>query len=321
MECCVDCDGSPVGAEGRCADCLVEIRETPEWLTALPASPGAGSKMRIALCGHEYTVPHEVRAGRRRKLCDMCLAQDRSVTPGRRELTLRARAKVAATARWRRENPMAPRKAACGHHVPYHPGLQRRRCDACASGPPRSCARCGASIDQKPRSAKYCSPRCGEIARGQRLAEPLSKRSCALPDCGLEFQPKSPRQRCCCERHGKILCNREGRASGRYAPDPWSDRRRDNYHRRRALKKGASTGRPVKLAEIAERDRWRCGICRKAVSKRLQWPHPRSASLDHIVPLTEDGSLHDPVNVRLAHLVCNTIRGNRGGGEQLLLVG
>jgi len=76
----------------------------------------------------------------------------------------------------------------------------------------------------------------------------------------------------------------------------------------------------VKLADIAERDGWRCGVCRRRVNPRFAWPHPKSPSLDHIIPLSEGGK-HDPANVRLAHLGCNIVRGNRGGGEQLLLVG
>lgn len=184
----------------------------------------------------------------------------------------------------------------------------------------RTCASCGADISERSTAAKYCSIRCGEIARGQRLPAPLPMRACALPECGKTFQPHKEGQRCCSELHGKRLYNRESRADGRQKPQPWSDKRRDRYHRRRALKKAASTGDPVLLAEIAERDRWRCHICRTRVGKKVAWPHPRSASLDHLVPISELGA-HDPTNVRLAHLSCNSSKGNRGGNEQLLLIG
>lgn len=275
-------------------------------------------KTRVAWCGHEYQVPDEFWGGRRRKMCEACLAACTTLSEAKRAQRLAIQAKRAADARWDRA-PLAPRKARCGHEVPYHPGPPRKACEACSTRPPRHCAGCGASLAHRATSAKYCSTTCGQIARGERLPEPLPRRRCALPECGAEFQPKRRGQRCCCERHGKILCNREGRASGRYV-DPWNDRRRNNYHRRRALKKGASTGRPVKLADIAERDGWRCGVCRRRVNPRFAWPHPKSPSLDHIVPLSEGGK-HDPANVRLAHLKCNSERGNRGGGEQLLLFG
>jgi 5-methylcytosine-specific restriction endonuclease McrA len=101
--------------------------------------------------------------------------------------------------------------------------------------------------------------------------------------------------------------------------EPWSDAKRDRYHRRRALKRNAATGQPVRLQEIALRDGLRC-FCGDVVDMALEWPHPMSKSLDHVVPLSQ-GGLHDPSNVRLAHLHCNTLRGNRGGGEQLALLG
>jgi len=107
-----------------------------------------------------------------------------------------------------------------------------------------------------------------------------------------------------------MLYNRESRADGRQVAGGWSDRRRDGYHKRRARKRGATTGGPVRLVEIAERDGWTCQLCDGPVDKDLSWPHPLSKSLDHIEPLSLGGS-HDPGNVQLAHLRCNTAKGNR----------
>lgn len=271
-------------------------------------------KTRIARCGHE--VPSH--RGRQRLGCDHCgyPVAGRTSNPAGGCRALR---------------PESIACVACGSDVLVSevgpiPKYCSGRCRAWwynhpgqPTPPLGQCARCSAPLRRI--SQKYCGLRCSEIARGTRLAEPPPRQSCALPGCGKPFQPKRDGTRCCSEKHGKLLYNRESRADGRQQPTPWNDRRRDNYHRRRALKKGASTGRPVNLAEIAARDRYRCGVCRKAVSMRLKWPHPRSASLDHVIPLTETGSQHDPANVRLAHLACNTSRGNRGGGEQLMLFG
>lgn len=189
----------------------------------------------------------------------------------------------------------------------------------------RVCRRCGAPFETRCSTRIYCSRTCGEIARGQRREAPLPEVRCALPECGAGFQPIHDYQRCCSEKHGKVLYNRESRADGRQKPALWSDRRRDNYHRRRAAKKCAETGRPVRLAEIAARDSWLCHLCNGMVDSDLVWPHPQSPSLDHVVPLTpragEPRGAHDPANVRLAHLRCNVSKGNRPGGEQLLVVG
>lgn len=69
-----------------------------------------------------------------------------------------------------------------------------------------------------------------------------------------------------------------------------------------------------------KRDRWRCGICGKKVNRGFRVPHPLAATLDHIVPMSLGGG-HVRSNVHLAHFRCNTLKGNRGGGEQLALIG
>ena len=73
---------------------------------------------------------------------------------------------------------------------------------------------------------------------------------------------------------------------------------------------------------IYDRDQWKCQLCRKIVGKTRKNPHPRSPSLDHIIPRSLGGT-DDPANLQLAHLRCNIIKSNHvaNGGEQLRLVG
>lgn len=200
----------------------------------------------------------------------------------------------------------------CYYWASRHPGQTRSVA--------RCCRQCGTDISHRSGPTKYCSQRCSEIARGQRLPEPLAQRRCALLECGATFQPHSSRQRCCCEKHGKLLYNRESRADGRQKPPPWSDVRRDRYHRRRAQKKAASTGEPVLLAAIAERDGWQCSLCQQLVDPAVAWPDSLSPSLDHRVPLSKGGA-HDPSNVYLAHLGCNSSKGDRLLDDGSLLTG
>jgi 5-methylcytosine-specific restriction endonuclease McrA len=82
----------------------------------------------------------------------------------------------------------------------------------------------------------------------------------------------------------------------------------------------AETWDGVTPAQIFERDRWHCGICGKRIGKSFKYPHPRSKSIDHIVPLSEGGD-DTAANKRAAHLECNRRRMNRGGGEQLAMIG
>ncbi|MET9467779.1 HNH endonuclease signature motif containing protein [Streptomyces sp. NPDC006544] len=172
----------------------------------------------------------------------------------------------------------------------------------------------------KPMQAKYCSTRCREIASGVRRAEALPEKICELADCGVVFQPRRAMQRCCSEKHGKALWNRQSRADGRQKPPPWSDARRDRYHRRRAQKRAASTGEPVLLAAIAERDAWQCSLCTHPIDPAVAWPDSLSPSLDHRVPLSKGGA-HDPSNVFLAHLGCNSSKGDRLMDDGPLLTG
>lgn len=183
-----------------------------------------------------------------------------------------------------------------------------------------SCIICGVPFLTRSARRIYCGKHCSDVARGQVLDTPLAPQACALPSCETLFTPNKGGQRCCSERHGKILYNRESRADGRQANPRWDDRRRDNYHRRRAARNSSASGAAVLLTSIAERDKWRCGICRKRVSQQAAWPSPMSASLDHVIPLSKGGA-HDPSNVQLAHLACNSSKGNRIAEQQLMLFG
>lgn len=72
--------------------------------------------------------------------------------------------------------------------------------------------------------------------------------------------------------------------------------------------------RPVFKRSIFERDRWICQICHKKIDMSLKAPHPMSATIDHIIPLSEGGK-HEPLNVQAAHYGCNASKGNRKGGQ------
>jgi len=60
---------------------------------------------------------------------------------------------------------------------------------------------------------------------------------------------------------------------------------------------------------VAARDGWICRLCEEPIDLALNWPDPGSASLDHVIPVSRGGS-GELANLRLAHLHCNTSRGN-----------
>ena len=48
-----------------------------------------------------------------------------------------------------------------------------------------------------------------------------------------------------------------------------------------------------------------CGVCGKPVDKTLRWPHPMSATVDHIISVSKGGHPSDIDNLQLAHWCCN----------------
>lgn len=92
---------------------------------------------------------------------------------------------------------------------------------------------------------------------------------------------------------------------------------RDGVHKRRTLKLKVPY-EVINDKRVFLRDGWICQICYKRVDKRLKHPDGMSASLDHIVPVSQSGS-HIYSNVQLAHLTCNLSKGARTtlNGQQL----
>ncbi|AXH69565.1 HNH endonuclease [Streptomyces phage LukeCage] len=68
---------------------------------------------------------------------------------------------------------------------------------------------------------------------------------------------------------------------------------------------------------VYQQSGWKCHLCGKRVRKSLKYPHPKSPSLDHIVPLSwrKDSPGHVWGNVALAHLRCNQSKGARFAGS------
>jgi hypothetical protein len=64
---------------------------------------------------------------------------------------------------------------------------------------------------------------------------------------------------------------------------------------------------------IAERDGWRCHLCKKIVNVTAM-------SIDHLIPRIAGGT-NDPQNLALAHIHCNKIRGVNRLPAQLRLFG
>lgn len=200
------------------------------------------------------------------------------------------------------------------------------------------CKQCGKPLTRKSRGPKptYCSASCrakagAERAKADGRYEQWIANSRARKQAEREANAKpcrycgdlmlNPYRIQCgkpeCKRKFNAERMREWNRNYKAKTGTWYVRKWD--HRRRMLLRVA-TLETFHPSEVFERDRWICQICKRPVDATIKWPDPMSPSLDHIVPISEGGE-HTRANCRLAHLRCNTARGNRGGGEQLALIG
>lgn len=110
---------------------------------------------------------------------------------------------------------------------------------------------------------------------------------------------------------GKRICSRckrdlpvaELRTS--WCNDCWGEDNRRRQHERRMLSAAPSgVSERFTRQDVLIRDGYMCGLCIEPIDPDLPYPHPRSASLDHIIPLARGGS-HSMSNAQAAHLDCN----------------
>lgn len=172
----------------------------------------------------------------------------------------------------------------------------------------RSCPQCGCEVPPpsgRGRPRVFCSRRCNSAAHRDS-----STKTCSDPDCARPVRAKGV-----CSMHRKRQVERP--------KDRLTEKRRASLRKstsmRRARERGADR-EDVDRDVVAERDGWKCWLCEKRIDPSLRYPDQMSASLDHVVPLSLNGS-HTYANCRIAHLTCNVRRSNRVTDIQLLLVG
>lgn len=179
-------------------------------------------------------------------------------------------------------------------------------------GTKRVCVVCGKDFEPRQKGQKCCDNKCAK-KQADKTKSGLKDTSIVLKCvvCGQDFHPyvSMPNQMTCSK-----YCKRR-----RDSINKIKSGYRASVNRRRQLVISATTTEPINRAEIFERDGWVCQVCKKKVNPNLSYPHPMSASLDHILPFALGGS-HTKANVQLAHLRCN-IKKSDSGGAQLRLIG
>lgn len=185
------------------------------------------------------------------------------------------------------------------------------------------CATCGhAFIAANPNRGpkpRYCGRKCWPTTS---LPHTKQKDLVACARCATQFsrsQRGGSRARFCSTQCATAHRNEQRRLRWSRADPSIKQQRASGNHRKRAHRHGVRY-EPVNSRKVFARDKWICGICHTKVDRRLKWPHHLSASLDHIIPMAHGGD-HTYENTQCSHWLCNARKGDRGGGEQLALVG
>lgn len=200
----------------------------------------------------------------------------------------------------------------------------------------KKCPKCNKEFEPKEKDQKYCSRFCGNENRKKGY-----KKTCV--QCEIKFDTKSwgKNQKFCSQKcwnkyqTGKVTLNKitacicltcgkkfEGLFSSKYCSKTCVNKSevvREIKRKRRAMRMNSYV-LPVNGNEIYLRDKGKCQLCGRKVNKKYKWPHQMSISLDHIIPLSLNGT-HEPKNIQLTHFICNLKKYNKTTeyGEQLRL--
>lgn len=158
-----------------------------------------------------------------------------------------------------------------------------------------TCPICGKEFEVI-SGTKYCSDECRKEAAAIRswhhaYKKQIYKRYCT--ECGRIFITN---------KSEKIFC---GSACAR----------RQAMRGRNAIRRGSSNKldmviEKVSYSEIYERDEGRCHICGEKVHEEYNRHDRLSGTLDHVIPLARGGD-HTYDNIKLAHMVCNSIKADK----------
>lgn len=209
----------------------------------------------------------------------------------------------------------------------------------------KACDICGSQFKPSDRAnyvQRTCSRKCGmelwrrgaEARRKRWPSCPIYVQECAQCDA-LFVARRSGQETCsktCSRKRSWAKSNAARRVTEHVCPcgavispsrhkcdDCLKLARKNRRRRERGKQRHSIASEPYTLAEIAARDRYRCGLCHKKVAMTKAVPHPKAPTIDHVVPwsISKDDTR---ANVQLAHFICNSRKWIRGS-QQLALFG
>lgn len=195
---------------------------------------------------------------------------------------------------------MKPSEWPSRQHACIHCGKVRR-----SSSAPRKCQTCARRLVRCARCDRDFWPWANGKHARKFCCPPIRR-----PATKVKVEPHQQQCRWC---HQSFFV----RGGRRYCAKPCASAAacQRTHLRRRGLRRKQDQ---IPLNEIYLRDRGRCLLCGDRVRVDLVSPHPRSATLDHIIPISKGGK-HQRQNVQLAHYGCNSRKGARPCGSQMRL--
>ena len=181
---------------------------------------------------------------------------------------------------------------------------------------PRVVTRCGARTAAERRQVEAGLQADGRASKWAATSNARKRRKpmttlCVV--CGKSFVHRSLGRRYCSNR-----CTAKASYESR-KNSPEYKAARLGYDQRRRARKTTTAVEVFESVEIFTRDRYRCHMCGKRCRRDVVVPHPMAPTLDHLIPLAEGGE-HTRANTATACFMCNSVKGDRGGGEQLAMV-
>lgn len=164
-------------------------------------------------------------------------------------------------------------------------------------GPYGTCQKCGEVMVSF--YGRFCGrPACR--AKARRAVTQLSK-ICSMEGCTSRAEAR-------------------GMCGSHYASE-WArlnpERKRAHNSARRARRIGASVAGDIfTRLDILNRDMWRCHICGGTIPEDATYPSPEYGTVDHVIPLIHGGA-HSSENVKAAHSLCNSKKGDSLGVERV----
>lgn len=190
------------------------------------------------------------------------------------------------------------------------------------------CAHCGRHTAVSRPGLKYCSAKCSAIVAGRASARASRKpmpvvlytgpRHAQPPIVWVRTTRRLTSGRCRTCDAWFVSTTADVTCSPDCNVQRQAELKRIQRARRRARKRDAFVEN-VSPKKVFTRDGYRCHLCGNKTDPTQVVPHPRAPTVDHVIPL-DSGGTHEPSNCRCACFRCNCLKGNRGGGEQFLLI-